>query len=67
MMSPNGELVLVLNHNKEAAHLSYTIDLSRDAKKVTEITAARQLAAARQFKFDEDVPAETVRVFRIDY
>jgi hypothetical protein len=67
MMSPRGELVLVFNHGKEAAHLAYTADLDRAATKVTEITGSRQLAAGKQFQLDEDVPGETVRVFRIDY
>lgn len=67
MISPKGELVLAFNHSKDVAHLSYAAELERAATKIVEIIGARELPAGKQFKLDEDIPAETVRVFRIDY
>jgi beta-galactosidase len=73
MTAPDGELVFVFNHGSEAAHVTCTLPLIRAPRSIRELVAGAPApavpaagAAAITFRLDTDIPAQSVRVYRID-
>jgi beta-galactosidase len=69
MDATNGKLVMFFNHDTKPAQVDYTVELPKAATKITEILTGGNVAAASgtAFKVSAEVPAESVRVYRVDY
>jgi beta-galactosidase len=67
MFSNSGELIFFFNHGSAPSHVNYTTSLAGPPKKVMEIMTGETHQSGVQFKIDAEIPAETVRVYRIDY
>jgi len=68
MDAPNGKLVLLFNHGKAPAQVSYSTELASPAAKISEIMTGTTMAPdGKAFKLSTEIPAESVRVYRVDY
>jgi len=66
--APNGHLVFVLNHGKTDSQVEFTTALAKPARRVVELTQNDNLQPqGAQFQLNITVPAESVRVYRVDY
>jgi beta-galactosidase GanA len=67
MRAPQGRLVFLFNHGEAPAHVVLSRELERSAKSVREITTgARVSAAGTHLRLEAEVPAHSVRIYRID-
>jgi beta-galactosidase len=67
LSAPGGEWVLLFNHGTTPARADYVLDVSGDVRTVTEVvTGVTQAAGGRQVALRVELPAESVRVYRID-
>jgi hypothetical protein len=68
MAGPLGDLVLLFNHGPRPAQVDYELPLGREVRAVREIVAGATLApaAGARLRIATEVPAESVRVYRID-
>ena len=68
MDSAKGHLVFLFNHADGAAHVEFAENLARPASAVQEIvTGKRGEPSGKRFGVSTQVPAQTVRIYRIDY
>ena len=75
MIAPKGEMLFFFNHADQAAAVSYAIDESRTpARKIREVVEGREILRERAGSDSNDktklafpIPAQGVRVFRVDY
>ncbi len=69
LVSPAGRVVFVFNHASNLMPVELTVPLEKPARKVTELTTARamDLQDRRRFVLEAELPAQSVRVYRIDY
>jgi hypothetical protein len=68
MVAPSGELVMFFNHGKSAANVDFATDLPKPAAKISEVlTGATAATGGKSLKISTEVPAESVRVYRVDY
>ena len=68
MESPEGKLVFFFNHGEKDAEVEFAEELERPAASVREIvTGEMRKAEGRRFAVKTEVPAQTVRIYRIDY
>jgi hypothetical protein len=68
MESPEGELVFFFNHGEKDAEVEFAEELERPAASVREIvTGEMRKAEGKRFAVKTEVPAQTVRICRIDY
>lgn len=68
MDAPNGKLVLFFNHDSKPAQADYTAELSKPASKISEILTGGTVAPnGKTLKLSTEVPAGSVRVYRVDY
>jgi len=68
MESPEGKLVFFFNHGEEKAEVEFAEELERPAARVREIvTAETRKAEGKRFAVKTEVPAQAVRIYRIDY
>jgi hypothetical protein len=69
MAAPGGELVLLFNHGSTSARVDATLPLARPAGRVRELTTEVDLpaAGASSVRLAFELPAESVRVYRVDY
>jgi beta-galactosidase len=68
MSSPRAELVLLLNHGAQPAQVSLDLPLTGPAARARELTTGEDVPTRGvAFTLAVTVPAETVRVYRIDH
>jgi beta-galactosidase len=68
MTAPEGELVFLFNHGAQPADVDYTLPLRAPAMRVRELVRDEAVTASGQsVHLMVTVPAETARVYRIDY
>jgi beta-galactosidase len=68
MTSPRGELLVLLNHGQQTAEAEYVLQLSAPASSIREIVAGQTLRPADlALTIKVRIPAESARVYRIDY
>ena len=68
MDGEKGKLVFLFNHGEKAAEVEFAEILQRSAVNVREIvTGETRQAKGKQFAVKADVPAQAVRIYRIDY
>jgi beta-galactosidase len=68
LVADSGRMVFFINWGAAPAKIAFSLPLDKAPRQVREITTGRQLAAAgKQVRIDAEVPAQGVRVYRIDY
>ena len=68
MKAPGGRLVFLFNHTSTAADAHFSRHLERSATAVHELTSGRAVqASGDELKLEVQLPAESVRIFRIDF
>jgi beta-galactosidase len=68
MAAPNGRLVFFFNHSNSAATVDFHRSLEKPASAVTEISTGQKLQiTGTQLEIKAEVPAESVRIYRIDF
>jgi hypothetical protein len=68
MESPEGGLVFFFNHGEKDAEVEFAEELERPAASVRKIvTGEMRKAEGKRFAVKTEVPAQTVRIYRIDY
>lgn len=68
MTRPDGRFVMFFNHGTQPAPVQFMRTLEKSAKSVREIVTGQTLASGTaRFEVKTEIPAESVRVFRIDY
>jgi hypothetical protein len=68
LTAPGGEFIFLFNHGAQPAEVECTIPLRGTPKRVREITRAETVPVdGSVFAVRIVLPAETVRVYRIDY
>jgi beta-galactosidase len=68
MDGEKGKLVFLFNHGEKAAEVEFAEILQRSAVNVREIvTGETRQAKGKQFAVKAEVPAQAVRIYRIDY
>jgi hypothetical protein len=68
MTSAVGRFVFFFNHTKSAAHVEFQRQLERPAASINEIISGQKVTSAgTDFRVKADVPAESLRIYRIDY
>jgi beta-galactosidase len=66
--SDSGRMVFLMNWEAQAARVDLKLPLDKAAKRVRETTTGRALAATgNRLEIQTEVPAQGVRVYRIDY
>lgn len=67
MGAPNGRLVFFFNHGDRTAHVEFSRELERPAKAIREITTGTKVTTdGAKLRLEADVPAKSVRIYRID-
>jgi beta-galactosidase len=68
LVADSGRMVFLMNWGTQAAKLELTVTLDKAPKQVREITTGQTLPGARaRAQIAVEVPAQGVRVYRIDY
>ena len=68
MVAPGGELALLSNHAASPARVEYEWSTLHPAGRVVELTSGTPMdAAGDTVRLTIEIPAESVRVFRVDY
>jgi plasmid replication initiation protein len=67
MSAPKGRLVFLFNHAKSPASVEFERTLERRARSVREILTGYKVHAAAKLVLRTEVPAQGVRVYRIDF
>jgi beta-galactosidase len=68
MQAPQGRLVFLFNHGDRPAPVEFHRKLEKPAAKILEITTGKTLSpTASVLDVKAEVPAQSVRVYRIDY
>jgi len=68
MDAPKGRLVFFFNHGDKAAPVEFNRDLERPASSIREIVTGEKIApSGMHLDLRAEVPAESVRIFRIDF
>ena len=68
MYAPSGRLVFFFNHAKKPVMVDFMLTLEKPAASVHEIVTSRaEPATGKTFSIQTEVPAESVRIYRIDF
>ena len=68
MSASRGEFLFLFNHNTQAAEVEYTLPLAAVPSRIVEVVAGEPVkAAGKTLALKLALPAESVRVFRIEY
>jgi beta-galactosidase len=68
MSSPNGRLVFLFNHGITNGRAQFRRSLEKPATSITEIiTKQKVMPTGNQFNVETELPAESVRVYRVNY
>jgi beta-galactosidase GanA len=68
MYAPNGRWVFFFNHGDKPAAVEFARTLERPASNIREVATGRQVAhVGTELNLKGDVPAESVRIYRIDF
>lgn len=68
MNSPSGRVIFVFNHNSRPATFTFSERLEKPAKSVRELTTGSTVGSAGQtLSLTGNLPAQSVRVYRIDF
>jgi beta-galactosidase len=68
MRAANGRLVFLFNHGDQPARVQFRRTLERPATAIREITTGQHLpATGAEMNLNTEVPAQSVRIYRIDF
>ncbi|HVN18886.1 MAG TPA: beta-galactosidase [Dongiaceae bacterium] len=68
MNAPNGRWVFFFNHADKSASVEFSRVLERPASSIREVTTGQEIATkGTNFNVKAEVPAQSVRVYRIDF
>jgi beta-galactosidase len=68
MQASNGRIVFLFNHGQSPATFEFTRPLERSASKIREILSGQERRpTGSSLSIQSEVPAQSVRVYRIDY
>lgn len=68
MVSGKGRFVFFFNHSEKSATVEFSRELEKPASKIREIMTDQKITAAgKSLALRTDVPAQSVRIYRIDY
>src|SRR5262249_480784 len=68
MSAPGGRLVFLFNHGTTTGRAQFQRMLEKQAKSITElITKQKVTPTSTEFNVDTQVPAQSVRIYRINY
>ena len=68
MESSNGRFVFLFNHSNKDASVEFNHELEKPASGIREVMTNQTIApAGKSFKIKADIPAQGVRVYRIDF
>jgi beta-galactosidase len=68
MSAPSGRLVFLFNHSNTLATVEFRRSLEKPAATITEISTGQKVSAnGANLEIKTEVPAESVRIYRIDY
>ena len=68
MYAPGGAVVFFFNHRDGSASVEFSRTLEKQASAIREIMTGRQIPATREIlHLSAEVPAHSVRIYRIDY
>lgn len=68
MHAPSGRFVFFFNHSDKAAQVEFKRELEKSASRIEEVMTGQKIATAGQsLLLKADVPAQAVRVYRIDF
>lgn len=67
MRAPNGRLVFLFNHGDKPAQVQFSRSLDRPAASIRELMTGQSVPAkGRELRLNVQVPAQSVRVYRLD-
>jgi len=67
MSAPDGRLVFFFNHGTKSAFVEFARALEKPAVSIREIMTGQDLPAGTSLNLKVEVPAESVRVYRIKF
>ncbi|MFB3815993.1 MAG: hypothetical protein ACE14L_17965, partial [Terriglobales bacterium] len=68
MTAATGTLAFLFNHGDKSARVEYSATLARPARKIAELSSGSTIVPqGTELSLKVEVPAEAVRVYRIDY
>jgi len=68
MQSPKGRLVFFFNHSDQSASVQFHRDLEKPASGIQEIMTAEKITTTgATLTLKTEVPAQSVRIYRIDF
>ncbi len=67
LLADTGRMVFLMNWDTRPAQVDLTLPLGRAPRQVREITTGQPLSTAANLRIQAEVPAQAVRVYRIDY
>lgn len=68
MDAPGGKMIMLFNHSTSPAKVDFTTDLPKPATKITELLAGGNVTAAgAKLKLSTEIPAQSTRVYRVDF
>lgn len=68
MAAPSGRLVFLFNHSSSAVNVEFQRSLEKPATAIREISTGQKLSATgANLEIKTEVPAESVRIYRIDF
>jgi hypothetical protein len=68
MNAEQGRLVFFFNHAETSAQVAFSRDLAKPASKIREIVTGEKIqASGPRLALRTNVPAQSVRIYRIDY
>ncbi len=68
LYAPSGRFVFLFNHGKEASRVDYALKLEKPASRIRELMTGQSLEAQpNHIRLRVEIPAQSVRIYRIDY
>jgi len=68
LVADSGRMVFLINWEDQTAKVDATVALDKPVKRVQEVTTGKELGGGRaEFRIQTEVPAQSVKVYRIDY
>jgi hypothetical protein len=68
MQAPTGRLIFLFNHSQKQAPVEFRRELEKPASRIREITTDEKITTTgNALLIKTEVPAQSVRVYRIDF
>ncbi|HTS06376.1 MAG TPA: beta-galactosidase [Candidatus Eisenbacteria bacterium] len=68
MQAGNGRFVFLFNHSDKGAQVEYSRELEKPASRIREVMTGQNIpTAAQKLHIKTEVPAQTVRLYRVDF